>query len=116
MQVPLEHTGVDPGNVGHTCPHEPQLRTSLEKFTQPPPHDGIEGERHAVTHVPPLHKGVAVAQECPQSPQFEALVPRFVSQPSVAIMLQSAKPPEHEPTEQAPPWHRPTPLAMRHGR
>ena len=50
------------------------------------------GLQVAMAHAPVLHAAVAFGrlQACPQVPQFARLVPRFVSQPSEACVLQSA--------------------------
>jgi hypothetical protein len=84
MQLPLEQRVF----AGHKTPHRPQFALSLERLTQVPlQSDCPTGHTHApLTHeVPPL-------QTVPHAPQLLLLFAMLISQPSAAIMLQSAKP------------------------
>jgi hypothetical protein len=113
--VPPEHRGEAVGDEGHTRPHEPQLRASVIRSTQPPEQNVVPVLRHAETHIMLPHVVAAAAvQACEQSPQCAGLVARFTSHPFDAIRSQSANPVVHAPIEHTPPWQRPVPLATRH--
>ena len=84
VQTPAEQ----PAPLAQTCPQAPQLFTSDAVLTQVPPQ-----LTRPVGHVqaPATHAAPA-GQTRPQAPQLFTLVWTFVSQPSAATPLQSAKP------------------------
>lgn len=79
-------------------PHAPQFAGSLFVAMQAAPHV-IAGAMH--WHVPPVHV-FGLAQALPHAPHDAADVSRFVSQPLVAIVSQSAKRALQLPISQTP--------------
>ena len=85
-----------------TCPHEPQFASSVSSAASQPlaycPSQLAKLEEQAATmHEPEEQPGVPLAMEeqaAPQLPQLETLVWVLISQPSVAIVLQSLYPAE----------------------
>ena len=94
--TPLEHVSVPPA-VLHACPHVPQFFGSLDVSTSQPfeatpsqfangaVHVGIEQAEATQLSLPPLWLHLL-----PQAPQLAAFVERLTSQPSAALMSQSA--------------------------
>jgi hypothetical protein len=100
--------------------HEPQCAASFARFTSQPsaglPLQSAKPGLHAAMPQPPeLHAPTAFAglHARPQPPQFAADVDTLVSQPSVALLLQSAKPALHA-MPQMPPLHAGEPPAELH--
>jgi hypothetical protein len=68
----------------------------------------------AMTHTPAEHAAAALGKThtLPHAPQLLVLVMVLVSQPSAALLLQSAQPALHDPIPHTPPIHAATPLAI----
>jgi hypothetical protein len=83
------------------CPHWPQLLVVVRSVSQPSlgsplqfPKPALQAKLHAwATQAAMAFAGAG--HMFPQAPQFAALLVRFVSQPSAALALQSAKPLAH---------------------
>ena len=103
--APAEQTWPAPQVV----PQAPQLVLSLRVSTSQPLagswSQSAKPEAHAATaHAPPAHVALAwgSAHVQPQAPQLASLVRRLVSQPSLAVPLQSPAPALQRTTVHAP--------------
>jgi hypothetical protein len=74
------------------------------------------GLHDAIVQFPPLHPAVPFAStHCRwHAPQLFGSFPMFVSQPSLGLLLQSAKPGLQARMEQVPPVHPAVPCGMLH--
>jgi hypothetical protein len=100
VQNPLTHAA-DAFGGAHTAPQAPQLLVLVAMFVSHPFaamwSQSAKPAAQTSWHVPFTQEAVAFgpeAQTWPQAPQLLMLVLMFVSQPSVALLLQSAKPGE----------------------
>jgi hypothetical protein len=115
-QTPPAHAAV-PFAPEHAVGQEPQWPVSAMRLTSHPsellPLQSAKPAAHAMAHVPPAHVGVPFVLEhtVPQSPQWAASLPRLISQPSVALPLQLAKPDVHE-IAHVPPAHDREPFTL----
>jgi hypothetical protein len=111
-QVPLEHVAAALGRAGHEAPHAPQLVLLVEVFTSHPSASlalqlAKPGLHVLMRHAPLTHAGVAFgsAHVRPHIPQLVVSLAVAVSQPSVSLPLQLAKPVLHDPMRQVPCVH-----------
>jgi hypothetical protein len=82
VQTPVEQTCPAP----QTVPHAPQLALSVVRLTHAPLQTEVPaGQAHA-----PLTQSAPVGHAWPHAPQLAADVCVLVSQPSAAVVLQSA--------------------------
>jgi hypothetical protein len=107
----------------HDCPHPPQWASDVAVSTsQPLPALMSQSSRPTLhmlmPHMPARHTGVppGAMQTVAHEPQWVSSTWVFTSQPSAAIMLQSAKPALHMPTAQRPIAHAAVALATRHAK
>src|SRR5438477_10000487 len=102
----------------HGVPQAPQLPRSVRRFrSQPSIAFMLQSPKPILhmpmPHTPALHPAVAfagTAQAVPHLPQLLTSVPMAVSQPSIAFMLQSAKPITQPPTPHAAFVHTAAPV------
>jgi hypothetical protein len=78
------HTAVPLGLVGHTCPQEPQLFTSVLGLRQLPEQFTKPAAQELTEQAPAWHVAVPLRTEhtVPQVPQLFTLEDRLTSQPS----------------------------------
>ena len=111
-QVPDEHVvaaTLDEQMDAQLFPQEPQLFRLLVRFTsQPSPAALLQFPKPAlqaaIAHMPAAHIGVPLGAKhgMPQPPQLATEVRVLISQPSMGLLLQSAKPALQVPTVHAP--------------
>jgi hypothetical protein len=101
-QPPAVHVVTALARMGHALRHVPQWVSELRVSTSQPlvasPSQSAKPVMHDPTvQLPAVHEGVALGVEHAllHAPQCAVLVPRLTSQPSVAVVLQSAKPMLH---------------------
>jgi hypothetical protein len=111
VHIPLMHPGV-PLFVLHPAPQDPQCCVLVFRFVSHPlaatPSQSPNPALHIAIVQPPFeHAAVAFAsmQIVPHAPQLFAFVLTFVSQPSPAMRLQSAKGGAHASILQLPITH-----------
>lgn len=101
VQLPPAHAGTPPW-AGHGLLHAPQLATLVCVFTSQPfaafMSQSAKPALQVIPHMPERHAGWALAapaQVLPHVPQLAVLCAVFTSQPSAALLLQSAYVPVH---------------------
>lgn len=100
-QVPVVHDGVEFDRAGQTLPQVPQLLISPPTERQVPAQFSWP-VRHELSQRPPTQIAVPPTGSvhiAPHPPQFDALMERLTSQPSVIFALQSANPALHDPLQ-----------------
>jgi len=117
---PPEHPDIALGKL-HTKPQPPQFKGDVFRFISHPfdvnpsqfEYPALQKE---ITHDPPEHPDMALGKlhTKPQPPQFKGDVFRFISHPSVTLLLQSLKPGSQKEMTQTPPEHAETALAKLH--
>jgi len=116
--TPFTQFGV-PACAGQTCPHAPQLFTSVLVLVSQPslglPLQSLNPEAQEGTHAPPVHALVpcAFVHAVPHAPQLFTSVLVAVSQPSLGLLLQSLNPDAHVGTH-APPVQVVVPFGLKH--
>jgi len=104
-QTPAAQVAVPFIGSGHLWPHVPQSFVLVSGSTQAIPHrSGVVAAQpfvHANDAADGWQYGVAAGHATAHPPQLVAFE-RSVSQPSVGILLQSAKPGSHPATMHAP--------------
>src|SRR5262249_2790788 len=108
-----------PLTTEHVVPQAPQFEMLVWRFTSQPSAAiplqlAKPGLQLATAQLPATQLAVALGTEqtSPQAPQFVTLVSIFVSQPSAALLLQSAKPLSQLATVQTPLLQPAAPCAM----
>ncbi|HVH42457.1 MAG TPA: hypothetical protein VM925_08935 [Labilithrix sp.] len=98
-QVDVWHVATPFGVEGHPFVQAPQWSGSLARSTQAPLH-AVRPAAHDDAQAL-FEQTRPAAHGSPQPPQLVGLLSMLVSQPSLALSLQSARVPSHVPTAQA---------------